>query len=518
MRKPDLSFWQIWNMSFGFFGIQIGFALQGANVSRIFQSLGASVDSLPILWIAGPVTGLLVQPLVGHFSDRTWTWLGRRRPYFLAGAVLTVAALIVMPLAPYLWVAALSLWVLDASINISMEPFRAVVGDLLPARQRTAGFALQSVFIGAGALLASMAPWVLSNVFGVANTAPPGVVPDAVRLSFFIGAAALFAAIGWTVLTTREYSPEQMAAFDGEEGAGGAVQAADILAWPPARYARAGLVFAAAGVLVNALVYGLDADKQFYVLGGALVFLGIAFFVNSHLVRAGRTANFFSAILADLVAMPKMMRRLAVVQFFSWAGFFVMWIYTTPAVTAHAFGAADPASDAYNAGANWVGVMFAVYNGVAAVYGLFLPRLARLFGRRLLHALNLAAGGLGLASVAVLTGPWLLLLSMVGVGMAWASVLSLPYALLIDALPPKKLGVYMGIFNFFITLPQIMVSGTMGPVARAFLGNDPVKVMVLGGSFLVLAALAVAWVRPPGRAGMTETPGHGGGTQGGQIG
>ncbi len=512
MRKPDLSFWQIWNMSFGFFGIQIGFALQGANVSRIFQSLGASVDSLPILWIAGPVTGLLVQPLVGHFSDRTWTWLGRRRPYFLAGAVLTVAALIIMPLAPYLWVAALSLWVLDASINVAMEPFRAVVGDLLPARQRTAGFALQSVFIGSGALLASMAPYVLSNVFGVSNTAPPGVVPDAVRLAFFIGAAALFIAIGWTVLTTREYSPAQMQAFSKDDGQDMAIDDAAAIAWPPARFARAGLALALAGVLINALVYGLHADKQFYVLGGALVFLGLAFLLNSRLVRAGKTANFFSAITGDLVAMPKMMRRLAIVQFFSWAGFFVMWIYTTPAVTAHAYGATDPASAAYNTGANWVGVMFAVYNGVAAVYALFLPRLAKTLGRRLLHAINLLAGGLGLASVAVFTDPWLLLLSMAGVGMAWASVLSLPYALLIDALPAKKLGVYMGIFNFFITLPQIMVSGTMGPVARTFLGNDPVKVMVLGGFFLVLAAVSVAWVHPPAKAGARGKGRHAGAT------
>ena len=498
MRKPDLSFWQIWNMSFGFFGIQIGFALQGANVSRIFQSLGASVDTLPVLWIAGPVTGLLVQPLVGHFSDRTWTWLGRRRPYFLAGAVLTVAALIVMPLAPYLWVAALSLWVLDASINIAMEPFRAVVGDLLPARQRTRGFALQSVFIGSGALLASMAPYVLSNYFGVSNTAAPGIVPDAVRLSFFIGAAALFVAIGWTVLTTREYSPEQMAAFSNtEEHDKAAPRTASGKGWDAVRFASTGVFFTIAGLGLSALVHGLNADKQFYVLGGALLFLGIAFIINSALVRTGKTANFFSAILGDLVTMPKMMRRLAIVQFFSWAGFFVMWIYTTPAVTVHAFGATGPASAAYNTGANWVGVMFAVYNGVAAVYALFLPWLAKIFGRRFLHAINLVAGGLGLASVAVFTQPWMLLLFMAGVGMAWASVLSLPYALLIDAIPAKKLGVYMGIFNFFITLPQIMVSGTMGPVARSFLGNDPVKVMALGGFFLVLAAVAVAWVRLP---------------------
>jgi len=498
MKKPELSIWQIWNMSFGFFGIQIGFALQGANVSRIFQSLGASIDALPILWIAGPVTGLLVQPLVGHFSDRNWTRFGRRRPYFFAGAVLASLALLVMPNSPTLWVAAGMLWILDASINIAMEPFRAFVGDMLPSRQRTMGFTMQSVFIGSGALLASMAPFILANVFGVANTAEGGGVPAAVKLSFYIGSAALFLAILWTVRSTREYSPTEMEAFDVEETAY-RPHREEVLAASPdgAFYLKYGSLITVFGLGLFWAIYHWGGDKQFYVLSGAIAFLGLSFLLNSWLKNIHRDQNFLSHILADLMTMPLIMRRLAIVQFFSWFGLFIMWIYSTPAVTAHAFGSSDPASALYNKGADWVGVMFAVYNGVAAVYALFLPKLAKLAGRRLLHAINLLAGALGFFSYFIFTDPWLLLLSMVGVGMAWASILSLPYSILADAVPPKKLGIYMGIFNFFIVLPQLIVAGIMGPFARTFLGGDALLIMVCGGISLALSALSVLLVRIP---------------------
>ncbi|MEL7487254.1 MAG: MFS transporter, partial [Pseudomonadota bacterium] len=394
MQKPALSFWQIWNMSFGFFGIQIGFALQGANVSRIFQTLGAEIDDIAILWIAGPVTGLLVQPLVGHFSDRTWTGLGRRRPYFLAGAILTTLALLVMPNSPALWVAAATLWILDASINISMEPFRAFVGDLLPSRQRTQGFAMQTVFIGTGAFLASLAPWFLSEFMGVANTAPEGVIPDSVKFSFYIGAVALFIAIMWTVFTSREYSPEEMEAFDKTEAANAPARAQAHEAPPGAPFfIRYGLIGVAIGGLASFAISAFDGDKQFFVLAGGVFFLGACFLINARFIQKQRTENFFSHILSDLTTMPVVMRQLAVVQFFSWFGLFIMWIYSTPAVTSFHYGTDDPTSALYNTGANWVGWMFAIYNVVAAIYAFLLPPLANRMRRRALHAVNLSIGG-----------------------------------------------------------------------------------------------------------------------------
>ncbi|MEQ8936763.1 MAG: MFS transporter [Amphiplicatus sp.] len=494
MKKPLLSFWQIWNLSFGFFGIQIGFALQNANVSRIFQSLGASIDELPILWIAAPVSGLLVQPLIGHFSDRTWGPFGRRRPYFLAGAVFATLALFVMPHSPYLWVAAGALWILDASINVSMEPFRAFVGDMLPSEQRTKGYAMQTVFIGAGALAASAAPYVLTNYFGVSNEAAEGGVPDSVRLAFYIGGAAFFLAVLWTVLTTKEYAPAELARFSesadlsqrGELSRTGA---------SPAFFFRWGAMLLVLGAAISALVYAYKADQQLYVLGGGLIALGIGFALNAALLSANSSDNFFSHILADLTSMPKVMRQLAVVQFFSWFGLFLMWIYTTPTVTSRQFGAADVSSASYAAGADWVGMLFAVYNGVAMLYAFILPALAAQFGKRAVHVANLAIGAAGLASFFVITDPTLLLVSMVAVGIAWASILTVPYAILSDALPPAKMGVFMGIFNFFIVLPQIVVAGIMGPVVRAFFGGEPAWALILGGVAFLLAAASMSFVQ-----------------------
>lgn len=506
MKKPQLGFWSIWNISFGFFGIQIGFALQNANVSRIFQSLGASIEALPILWIAGPVTGLLVQPLIGHFSDRTWTRLGRRRPYFLAGAVLTALALILLPNASILWFAVLAFWLLDASINVAMEPFRAFVGDMLPKEQRTRGFAMQGVFIGGGALLASLAPYVLTNVFGVANTAPEGVVPDAVKFSFYLGAIALASAIFWTVFTTKEYSPEQLEEFARAEGVTALHPPAERARPTPEAFSRFGFIALIVGLACAAAVIQTGGDKQLLILAGALVFLGIGFLIKSQLQKSGRDDNFLGSILDDLMTMPPLMRQLAVVQFFSWFGLFIMWVYSTPAVAAWHFGSTDASSEAFGAGANWVGVMFAVYNGVAMIYCFVLPRIAAAIGQRTVHAVNLCCGAAGLGSYLLVRDPNLLLLSMVGIGMAWASILTMPYAILCGALPPAKMGVYMGIFNFFIVLPQITVAGVMGPIVRIFLGGEAIYALLFGALTFLAAAAAMAFVASDQREPAARLP------------
>ena len=492
-KKPRLGFWGLWNISFGFFGIQIGFGLQNANVSRIFQTLGASIDELPILWIAGPVTGLLVQPIVGYMSDRTWGRFGRRRPYFLAGAIFATIALFWFPHVGALWVAAGLLWMLDASINISMEPFRAFVGDMLGKDQRTAGYAFQTAFIGTGAVIASLAPLAITQWQGVPNTAPEGVIPPSVRYAFYAGGTALFLAVLWTVLTTREYSPEELA----EHGETEAV-AADHGAL---RVPRGGPWWVLAGAAVIALVASLELDNPLYILGGCFAAFGVAQIVSAALVRRGGRPGALSEILSDLHSMSPMMRRLAVVQFFSWFALFIMWIYTTPVVTQHVFGSTDTASQAYNDGADWVGVLFAVYNGVAALYAFVLPSIAARIGRPATHMLGLAAGALGFLSFLVIRDPELLLLSMVGVGIAWASILTMPYAILCDALPQKKLGVYMGLFNIFIVLPQLVVSTVMGSVSKALFPEAPIYAMLIAAGVMLLAA-AVA----TGLPGWREKP------------
>ncbi|MFZ9059933.1 MAG: MFS transporter [Steroidobacteraceae bacterium] len=485
-EKPVLGFWQVWNMCFGFLGIQFGFALQNANVSRIFQSLGASIDDLPILWLAAPVTGLLVQPIVGYLSDRTWGRLGRRRPYFLYGALVATAALVVMPDSPYLWVAAGMLWILDASINVSMEPFRALVGDMLPDRQRAFGFALQSLFIGVGAVVASALPWMLANWFEVSNVAGEGEVPDSVRWSFYLGAAVFLLAVGWTVLRTREYSPAQMREFEAT---------IERPAAPPApgeggRYHRLGWVWLLSGLGFAVLVQQMDWDKQLYVLAGGAAAFGLLLLRADALRARQAEAGMLTSIIDDLFAMPRVMRQLAVVQFLSWFALFSMWIYTTPAVTSHHFGTQDASSAAYNEGANWVGLLFGAYNGFAALAALAIPLLARTVGRRGAHLTCLVLGGIGLASFRFVQDPDLLMVSMVGVGFAWASILSMPYAMLAGALPPAKMGVYMGIFNFFIVIPQILAASVLGLVLRVLFGNEPINALAVGCVLMVLAGLA----------------------------
>jgi len=485
--KPQLSFWQIWNMCFGFLGIQFGFALQNANASRIFETLGASMDAVPGLWIAAPLTGLLVQPIVGYLSDRTWTRWGRRRPFFMIGAVLTTLALLVMPNSPTLWIAAGTLWVLDASINISMEPFRAFVGDQLAPRQRPTGFAMQSFFIGVGAIVASFLPFILAH-FGVANTAAPGEVPDTVRYAFYFGAVVLLAAITWTVLSTREYSPNELAGFaDAEPAHAHVVAASGAPAWSQI------MVWLLLGIALAGLIAWQGGDKMLYVLAGLCAAYGILLGV----ARVLPGTHMLATIVDDLRNMPGTMRRLAWVQFFSWFALFAMWIYTTAAVAGTHFGSTDPQSAAYNEGANWVGVLFGAYNGFAALAALLIPLMVRTIGLRWSHLVNLWLGGAGLVSMMFIDDPRWLLLSMVGVGFAWASILSLPYALLSDSVPAAKMGVYMGIFNFFIVIPQLVAASALGFALRAWLGGQPMQVLVLGGCSLLVAGLCV--LRVPSR-------------------
>jgi maltose/moltooligosaccharide transporter len=487
--KPQLTFWEIWNMSFGFLGIQIGFALQNANVSRIFETLGAKVEDIPILWIAAPVTGLVVQPIVGYFSDRTWTRLGRRRPYFLGGAILASLALLAMPNSPALWVAAGMLWIMDASINISMEPFRAFVGDNLPSEQRTTGFAMQSFLIGTGAVVASALPWILTR-FGVSNEAPEHVIPDSVRLSFYLGAVVFFLAVLWTVLRAKEYSPEEMAAFEENQAREGAVRAPRTAADYAAHGAgqiRIGTAFMVTGIAVSAWL-AWQAVHQVMILSVGLGIAGLLLIASGLMQRAGRYDNGFVTILNDFQDMPHTMRQLAWVQFFAWFALFAMWIYTTAAVTSHVYHTTDTTSALYNEGANWVGVGFSVYNGIAAVVAFGLPLLAARTSRRATHAICLVAGALGLVSVFFLKDPRFLLGSMVGVGVAWASILSMPYAILTGSLPPSKLGYYMGVFNFFIVIPQIVAAAVLGFIVGRFFDGHAIYALLIGGASLILAA------------------------------
>ncbi len=440
MIKPRLGFWQIWNMSFGFLGIQFGWGLQMANMSAIYEYLGARPDQIPILWLAAPLTGLIVQPIIGNMSDRTWGRLGRRRPYFLVGAILSSVALVLMPNSSALWMAAGLLWILDASINVSMEPFRAFVADLLPDEQRTEGFAMQSLFIGLGAVVASALPFLMTNYFGVESESGGGAIPLNVRLSFYLGACAFFGAVVYTIATTREYPPEDMEAFRQRKAE------------------RRGL------------------------LAGA-----------GEIARAVRE-------------MPSTMRQLAWVQIATWLGLFCMWLYFPVAVARNVFGAPDESSAIYRAGVEWAGLCFGLYSAVCFVFAFLLPRLAAALGRRATHSLCLIAGAAGLLSVAVIHDKYLLLLSMVGVGIAWASILSMPYAILAGSLPTERMGVYMGIFNFFIVIPEIAASLGFGWVMAHLLGNNRLSAVIAGGVFMLVAALLVFRVREsPGAAVADDT-------------
>ena len=434
MQKPRQSFWQIWNMSFGFLGIQFGWGLQMANMSGIYEYLGARADQIPILWLAAPLTGLLVQPIIGHASDHTWGRLGRRRPYFLTGALLSSAMLLMMPNARTLWMAAAMLWVLDASINISMEPFRAFVSDLLPEGQRTRGFAMQSLFIGLGAVVASAMPWLLTNVMHLSADATPGAIPRTVRISFYVGAAAFLGAVLWTISTTSEY--------------------------PPGEFEEPTL-----------------AEIRPAGSGGL----------------AGNAREIFSA----LREMPVTMRRLGPVQLCTWLGLFCMWLYFPVAIAHNVFGAASASEPAYAAGMEWGGVCFAAYSAVCFLFSFALPVMARKLGRKHTHSLCLTCGALGLLLVPVMHSKYLLLLSMVGVGIAWASTLSMPYAVLASSIPPRRTGVYMGIFNFFVVTPEILTALFFGWIMIHLLHNNRMYAVVAGGACMLLAAALMQRVEDP---------------------
>lgn len=496
--KPRLGFWSLWNMSFGYVGIQFGFALQNANVSRIFETLGARVDEIPILWIAGPVTGLVVQPVIGYLSDRTWNRLGRRKPYFLLGAILASLALVIMPNSPVLWFAAGMLWIMDAAINVTMEPMRAFVGDMLPDEQRTTGFAVQTFFIGASSVIGSLLPYLLTNWFHVANTAPAGQLPASVKWSFYLGGLIYILAVLWTVVRTREYSPDEQRAFHGE-----AEQPADgdgaHVVLDPKRYRLLGGSLVIGGLAFSLLIRQLGWDKGLYILSFGAFGYGLLQLAAAQLHTAGRKSGLVE-LVHDLNNMPGPMRQLALAQMFTWFALFAFFIYATAAVTSHHFGSSDPRSEQYNAGANWVGVLMSVYNGVAALIAFALPVLARRLGRVGTHAACLVVGGLGLGSMYFFRDPQWLLLSMVGLGVGWASLLTMPYAILSSVVPYRKMGVYMGMFNFFIVIPQILAAAVLGLLVRTVFAGHAVNALLLGGGAMILAAILTLRVkdeRPP---------------------
>lgn len=446
-RKPRLSFWDIWNMSFGFLGIQMGFALQNANASRILQILGADVHELSWFWIVAPLTGFIVQPIIGYYSDRTWTRLGRRRPYFLVGALLAAMGLIFMPNAgvlttflPGLWVGAGMLMIMDASFNVAMEPFRALVADKLPSDQRTLGFSVQTILIGFGAVVGSWLPWFLTSVLHISNEAPEGVVPLSLILSFLTGAIVLIITIIWTVSKTTEYPPEQMAQFE-----------------------------------------------------------------DGHVAEEEEHASLWN-IFKDFANMPTTMLQLAVVQFFSWFGLFGMWVFTTPAIAHHIYGLPvdDNHSKAFQDAGDWVGIIFGVYNLVSAIYAFFLPAIAKKIGRRQTHAMSLIIGGIGLISIYFAPNQYWLILSMVGVGIAWASILAMPYAILAGSIPTNKMGVYMGIFNFFIVLPQILNAITGGFLVKYLYNNNTIYAIIVSGVSFFIAAILMNWVKDEDDVVITE--------------
>jgi maltose/moltooligosaccharide transporter len=484
MEKPRQGFWGLWNISFGFFGIQVAFGLQSSNMSRVFQTLGADLDKLAFLFIAGPVTGLIVQPLIGHFSDKSWGRFGRRHPYFLVGAILAALSMVGLPNANLLLFAAVFLWLLDASLNIAMEPFRAFVGDMVGDSERSKGYAFQTAFIGAGAVLGSLAP-KLFTWLGVVNTAPENVIPPSVRYSFYLAAASIFIAVLWTVLRTKEYSPEQLASFEGH----GAVS----LEKPALVAPQQGLYWLLGGIALLALVQYFALDNQLYVLGGGLVAFGAAQMLNRAMdCRLGALSHIFS----DLHQMPLVMKRLAVAQFFAWIALFIMWIYTTPVVTQYVYGTTDTTAKAFNEGADWVGVLSSVYNGVAALAAFALPMFVKKIGAAKTHMVGLMAGALGYAGFLVIRDPVLLILPEIGIGIAWASILTMPYVILSASLPQNKLGIYMGIFNLFIVLPQLLIATIMGGIIKSFFPTEPIWTMLVAALAMVAAALAMLWVKP----------------------
>lgn len=444
LQKPKLSLTQIFTMSFGFLGIQFGFALQNGNTSRILRSFGADVEQLPMFWIVAPLVGMIVQPLIGHYSDRTWNKLGRRKPYFLAGAVLSSLTLIFLPnsallssIVPALWIGAGMVMIMDASFNIAMEPFRALVADNLPDFQRTSGFAIQTFLIGIGAVVGSELPEFLANNGFSKETGASGVA-DNIRYSFYIGAVVFMVAILITIFFSKEYTPAEYEKYHGK--------------------------------------------SQTNTSGG------------------------LSDIIKDFLRMPKTMKQLGLVQFFSWFALFSMWVFTTDAVATHVYGLSGDYTQSvvYNDAGNKVSSAFGTYNLVAAVYALFLPVIAKFIGRKFTHSVSLIAGGIGLISIYFIKDPAFLKLSMIGVGLAWASILAMPYVILSGSIPAGKLGIYMGIFNFFITMPQIVNGICGGWIVKNIYNGQPIYAVVLAGFFMLCAAVCMLFVYDAGASKIQE--------------
>jgi maltose/moltooligosaccharide transporter len=492
-KKPLLSFWQLWNMSFGYVGIQFGFALQNSNLSRIFETLGAKQDDIPALWIAAPLSGLLVQPVIGYMSDRTWNRLGRRKPYFLAGAILASLALLVLPNSPTLWVAAGMLWMLDASINITMEPMRAFVGDMLSDEQRTQGFAVQTFFIGAASIVGSLLPWILTNLLRVPNTAPAGLIPLSVRWAFYTGGIIYIAAVLWTIFSTREYPPEEFEAYNAHVS-DAAAKEGNALVLDTGKYYASGFILIIVGLAFTFGVSHFAWDRALYILSIGIGVYGALQLLSAQLFTAGVRRGLVE-IIYDLNNMPGTMRQLAVVTLFTWFAMFTWFIYCTSAITSYHFGTSDTLTKAYNDGADWVGVLNSVYNGVAALVAFILPVIARRTGRVSTHVICLFIGGMGLMSLRWFTDPHLLVVSMVGLGIAWAGLLTMPYAILSSVVPYRKMGVYMGMFNFFLVIPQILAAAILGLLVRTLFHGQTINAIMLGGISMIVAAALMLRVK-----------------------
>jgi len=428
MQKPPLTKRQIANMSVGLLGIQFGWGLQNANMSAIYEKLGATPSLIPLLWLAGPVSALLAHPIIGFMSDRTWSRLGRRRPFLLGGAICSSIALFFMPTSPVLWIAATLLWVQDLSINSTMEPFRPFIADKLGDSQRTLGFAVQSFFIGVGAAFANVTPYIL-RYLGVTGVTSTGI-PHTVKYAFQFGACFFLATVLWTVITSKEYPPEDLKAL---------------------------------------------RERQ----------------------RASRGLGWVKEFFSNVGKMPQTMRQFALVQVFTWFGMFCMFMFFAPAIARHVFGAGGPQSQGYNEGIEWGGVALGVYAVVSIGASLVLPRLVALTSRRFAHALCLACGGIGLLSIYLIQNQYLVLLTMIGVGIAWASIHAMPYAILSSAIPPERMGAFMGMFSFFIAVPGIIASLTFRPLVKYAFDNNPLYVVMMGGACFLIAAVLMSRVRDP---------------------
>lgn len=568
-KKPLLSFWQLWNMSFGYIGIQFGFALQNSNLSRIFETLGAKQDAIPALWIAAPLSGLIIQPIIGYMSDRTWNRLGRRKPYFLTGAILASLALFILPNSPALWVAAGMLWMLDASINITMEPMRAFVGDMLADEQRTQGFAMQTFFIGAASIVGSMLPYLITNLLKVPNTAPEGVIPPSVRFAFYTGGVIYICAVLWTIFTVKEYSPEEQNAFNAHE-TNDAAKEGDELILNTKKYYTSGLIYLLTGLAATIIVYYGKWDKALYILSFGVAAYGILKLVTAVLFVSGKRTGLVE-IIYDMDNMPSAMKQLSLITVLTWFALFAMWIYSTSAITStkynmkvdrtivdtmkndirsvlsqpsitdsvrkefqtlqedikevdtyrpndnpvrisvnlanhyadgvnNVFPADNKAElirvqQEYNDGADWVGVLNSVYNGVAALIAFLLPIVARRLTRVRTHFICLVLGGLGFISIYFFGTPKLLIISEIGIGIAWAGLLTFPYAILSSVVPQKKMGVYMGMFNYFVVIPQILAAAILGLLVRTLFNGNAIYALVLGGISMIIAGILMLFVK-----------------------